>query len=103
MARKKRDEDEIEVGEQMDLIDVKPENLNEIKPVAKKYRAAVKRRMKALEDEIQLKGEILELVKAADLKPLDNGVIRFKCDGMTITITPRDMLVKVKDESGDDD
>lgn len=103
MPRKKSSEDsEVEVGEQMELIDVSPENLAEIKPVAKQYRAAVKRRMKAGEAEQELKQQllahVLDGVKAGKITRLPDGSIRFKCDGMTISVTPRDELVKVKDD-----
>lgn len=97
MARKKQTM-EPAPGEQLDLLDVSPENLEQIIPVAKKYRAAVKRRMQALEQETELKTEILTLVKDAKLHRLADGTIKFKCDGMLITVTPRDELVRVKDE-----
>lgn len=97
MARKKQTM-EPAPGEQMDLLDVSPANLKQIIPVAKKYRQAVKRRMVALEEETKLKGQILDLVRDAKLHRLADGSIKFKCDGMLITVTPRDELVKVKDE-----
>lgn len=97
MARKKQTM-EPAPGEQMDLLDVSPANLKQIIPVAKQYRKAVKRRMVALEEETKLKAQILDLVKEAKLSRLPDGTIKFKCDGMLITVTPRDELVKVKDE-----
>jgi hypothetical protein len=50
-------------GEQLDLIDVQPENSKEIIAHAKNYRAAVKRRMAALEEEVAEKQKLLELIK----------------------------------------
>ena len=98
MGRRKSTEDIQDTsGEQMALIDVAPEHLTEIKPLANKYRAAVNRRMKALEEEMSLKQEILDLIKKENLSRLPDGSIKFKCDGMTITVTPRDELVKVKE------
>jgi hypothetical protein len=94
---KKDETEEVEPGEQLTLIDVTPENLKEIAPVAKRYRAAVRRRMKAGEEETALKEELLSLVKESKAVRLQDGSIRFKCEGMTITITPRDELVRVKD------
>lgn len=85
-------------GEQMDLIDVGPENLKQIKPIAKKYRQAVKERMAAGETEKDLKEQLLAMVKDANLKRLDDGTIRFKVDGMLITVTPRDELIRVKED-----
>jgi len=91
-----------EPGEQLDLIDVTPKNLKEIKPLAKKYKAAMKRRMVAGDQEKALKMEILNLVKVAKLRRLADGTIKFRCDGMFITITPRDELVKVKEDENSD-
>jgi len=84
-------------GEQMDLIDVTPEELKKIKPVATKYKAAMTRRTEALAEETQLKEQLLTMVKEADLTRLDDGSIRFTCDGLLITVTPRDELVRVKE------
>lgn len=99
MAKKK--DVESTSGKQLELIDVSPENMKKIKPIARKYKATQKRRMEAGEEEADLKQQILALVKEANLTRLQDGSIRFKCDGMTITVTPRDELVKVKSE-GDD-
>ena len=38
------------------------------------------------------------MVKDAGLKRLDDGTIRFKVDGMLITVTPRDELIRVKED-----
>lgn len=105
MGRKPRDmqDEEPEQGEQLQLIDVGPENLKKIKPVAKKYEAAKRRRMAAGEEESELKQQLLALVKEANLSRLPDGTIRFKVDHMTITVTPRDELVKVKDEDEDEE
>lgn len=84
--------------EQLELIDVKPENMKEIIPAAKTYQKAKAARIKATEKEVKAKVELLSLVKSAKLKPLDDGAIRFKCDGLLISITPRDELIKVKEE-----
>lgn len=85
-------------GEQMELLEVGPENLKKIKPLARCYRAAVQARMAALEQETKYKRQILQMVHDAHLTRLDDGTIRFRCDGMTIIITPRDELVKIKEE-----
>ena len=37
-----------------------------------------------------------ELCKAANLKPLSDGVIRFECGGELITIEPRDEVIRIK-------
>lgn len=55
-------------GEQMPLIDVAPENLKKIIPVARQYRAAVKRRMAEGDAECKLKKKLRGLIEDADLK-----------------------------------
>lgn len=95
-------EDEVEVetpaGEQMDLIDVGPENLEKIAPHARRYRAAMKKRLAALEIEVREKGIIQQLVHDSGLKRLPDGSIKFKCEGMRIEIIPSDEKIKIKDE-----
>ena len=103
MARKTDIEESTEStsGEQLELIDVTPENLKAIKPVARAYKKAQKARLAAQAEEIELKNKIREAVHAAGIKPLPDGTFRFQCDGMTIEVTPRDELVKVKEASDD--
>lgn len=96
MAKKQNQDESVESGEQLDLIDVQPENQKKIKTVAKRYRAAQKARISALEKEIEEKELLLGLIREANLKMID-GKIKFSIDGMTITVTPRDELVKVKE------
>jgi hypothetical protein len=84
-------------GEQMDLIDVGPENLEKIKPTALAYRDAMQARMKAGETEQKHKQALLELVREANLHPNEQGIIKFKCGGLVISVTPRDELIQVKD------
>jgi len=95
MAKKK----ETTAGEQLDLIDVAPENAKKIIAVARRYKEAQGQRIEALEREKTEKQKILDLVKEANLKRLDDGTITFKVDGMVIKVTPRDELVQVKDEA----
>jgi len=97
MAKKKT-----KPAEQMDLIDVQPKNVKAIVAAARLYKKFQVARIAALEKEIAQKQEILALVKEAKLQLLEGGVIRFACDGMTISITPRDELVKVKEESSEE-
>ena len=102
--RKKNETGEGQVtGEQLELIDVGPANLKAIKPIAKRYKAAMRRRQGALKEEIEAKQQILALIKEAKVSRLPDGKIKFKCDGMLITVTPRDELVKVKDEEDEED
>jgi hypothetical protein len=92
---------EVEKGEQMDLIDVGPKNSKEIIKHAKLYRSALAKRVDALAEEVAEKHKLLELIDAEHLQRLDDGKIKFKLDGFTITVTPRDELVKIK-EDGDE-
>jgi len=82
---------------------VTPENSKEIIKQAKAYKAAQSRRIEALENEVAAKVKLLSLIKEAKVQRLDDGKIRFKLDGYTITVTPRDELVKVKEDSESED
>jgi len=95
MAKKNKEP----AGEQLDLIDVSPANSKQIIGVARRYQAAQSERIEALVREKAEKQKILDLVKGANLQQLADGKIRFKVDGMTITVTPRDELVQIKDNS----
>lgn len=94
MSRKKTSTN----GEQLPLIDVGPENLKKIVPVARRYRAAVKRRMNEGDEEVKLKVKLLQLVEEANLQRDKTGKVKFKADGMTITVTPRDNLIQVTEK-----
>lgn len=83
-------------GEQLDLIDVGPENAKAIKRSVRAYKKSQTERIAWLEDEKKHKAKVLELVREAKLQPDENGVIKFRLDGITIKITPRDELVQVK-------
>jgi len=106
MAKAKPDpvDDAPAPGEQLMLMDT---DLPEAKPItaaARRYKKHQKARMEALALEIKAKGEIKNLVRAAKIKPNAEGVIELRLHGITIKITPRDELVKVKtDDEGDDD
>jgi hypothetical protein len=97
MAKKKTQ------GEQLDLIEVGPENSKKIKAVAHRYKAAQATRLNALEKEIAEKTELLELIKKENLQTLEGGKIQLKVDGMIITVTPRDELIRVKEEGEEKD
>lgn len=93
MGRRKaeaKDEDQLE------LIETEPENKKEILRVARKYRRTQQERISALAVEIREKAKLLAVVRAAEIVPETDGSYRFNVDGLTITVTPRDELVKVK-------
>jgi len=91
----------IEIGEQIPLIDVGPKNSKEIAQCARRYKEAQSRRLIYLDEEKDEKQKIIELVRKSKLKPLTDGTTKFRCDGMIITIEPRDELVKIKEEKED--
>ena len=94
MANKKK-----EKGEQLDLIDVAPENAKPIMEAARLYQKHQKARIAAGVKEKEQKELIKELVGKANLQPLAGGKIKFEYDGLRITITPRDELVQVTEVS----
>lgn len=85
-------------GEQMDLIEVGPKNAKVIIEQAKIYKAALAKRLKSLATEVAAKEQLKSLIKAAKLRPMEDGIIRFRVDGFLITVEPRDEKVTVKDE-----
>ena len=86
-------------GEQLELIDVTPEELKDLAPVVEKYRDVVTERAKLSKKETALKVKILTAVKSADLQRLRDGTIRFRLDHMIVSVTPRDELVRVTEEN----
>ena len=99
MAQKTNNTKVSSKGEQLDLIDVGPENLKEIAPHARKYRKAVRQRIDALAIEVVEKEKIRQMAHAANLSRLPDGSLKFRCESMIITIAPRDEKVTVKEES----
>ena len=89
-------------GEQLDLIEVQPENMKEIAECARLYKRFQKARMANLKNEVEQKVRMRELIKKAKLQPLEGGVIRFMCEGLTIQATPKDVLITVKGKLDDD-
>lgn len=92
-------QNEVEKGEQMPLMEVGPEHSKEIIKLARQYKKAQTARINALAEETKLKHELLGLIKEEHLKRLEDGTIMFTLEGYKITVTPRDELVKVKEDS----
>ena len=88
-----------EKDEQLDLIDVAPENAKDIARVGRLYKKAQSARIAAGNEEVKLKSQIKEFVEEAHLQRGEDGAIRFTCDSLEISIEPRDDVVKVKDKS----
>jgi hypothetical protein len=87
-------------GDQLELIDVAPKNARPIIEVAREYKKAMLMRLKYGNREVELKKKIRELVNNAGLQRLKDGSIRFEYDGVTVSVTPQDEKVTVK-EKGD--
>jgi hypothetical protein len=79
-----------------ELIQTLPDNVQEIVDVALEYRDCVTTRTGILKKEVELKAKISEMVHNAGFQPLKGGVIRFRHNGVLISVTPRDELIKVK-------
>lgn len=90
--------------EQMTICDVEPENVKNIMRLARAYRRAQGERMEAGEQEVKYKQQLLEEAKRSGIVPNTDGSYKFRAGTCTITVKPRDELIKVKfDESDDDD
>lgn len=85
-------------GEQLDLIDVAPENAKEIITVAKSYKEFQTVRLAALKNETEQKDKIKEMVAAAGLQRLPDGKIKFSYDGFEFTLTPQDDKISIKEK-----
>lgn len=105
MAKEKNEQDRSETSakEQLDLIDVRPKNSKAILKAVKQYKADQAQRIEALGREVAGKQKILSLIKEAKLQHLDDGRIQFRIDKVTITVTPRDEIIKIKEESKNND
>jgi hypothetical protein len=88
-------------GEQLELLDVAPENAKDIIACARRYKNFLAKRLKVLSAEKNEKQNLLALIEKANLSRLNDGKIRFHCDGYVITVTPRDELVQVKEDKDD--
>ena len=86
-------------GEQMPLMDVGPENNQEIVEAVRTYKAHQHDRIAAGKKEFEAKQKVLTLVKKSELKPLQNGVIKFTCENAEIEVTPRDVLITIKEKA----
>jgi len=84
------------------LIDIHPENSKAIIACARRYKKAQSIRLDSLAEEKKEKVKLLELIREADVKPLEDGKIKFRLDGLRISVTPRDELVQIR-EDGDEE
>lgn len=86
-----------EKGEQMPLMDVGPENNKEIVDAVRLYKVHQKDRLTAGKKEVDQKEVVKKLVLKSKLQPLKSGVIKFTCDNAEIEVTPRDVLITIKE------
>lgn len=94
---KKKDDPKKEVGEQKDLFELHGPKAKEIIASARRYKNHQAYRVESLAAEVAEKKTLLELLSKANLQPVEGGKIKCVVDGMTITVTPRDELVQVKE------
>lgn len=93
MAKKK------EKGEQGKLFEIHGKKAKEIIEAAQLYKKYQDARISAGVKEAEQKKLILDLVKKSNLQVLAGGKIKCVVDGLSITITPRDELVQVKERT----
>ncbi len=98
-SKKKTMQQQVTSGEQLDLIDVGPENLEKMRPVASRCKVAEKKRLKAVAEKKKGHREMVELVKEAKLLPNEKGNIEFVVDGLRVKVTPHDWSVSVVETS----
>lgn len=87
-----------EVGEQMELIDVAPEKAKPIIAAARILKRFQIARASAQEKENKQKAILLNLIEEANIQRLPDGKIKFNYDGITLTVTPRQESVSIKEE-----
>jgi len=99
MAKKSKKTKKALSGEQLDLIDVLPAKAKPIIKAARIYKKYQLERLSALAKENSQKKFVLQMVKEAKLQPLEGGLIKFTCENVTVSVTPRDELVKIKEQT----
>ena len=92
--------EEVAKSEQLDLIDVQPENAAEIAKYAGQYREVVARRIKLAEKEVDLKQKILRLFDDGNVQRLDKGKRKLKVGHFMIETEPKEESVKVREVDG---
>ena len=101
MAKKSSMQDEVEkaeVGEQLDLIDVHPQKAKPIIVEAKVLKKLQIARASAQDKENAQKAKLLKLIEDANIQRLPDGKIKFTYDRVTLTVTPKQESVSVKEE-----
>ncbi len=99
MAKKTTEQGSKESGEQLDLIDVAPENAKVIVAAVRVYKRLQTTRLAALAEEVEQKNKVQKLVKEAKLQRLPNGTIKFSYGDVTVIITPKDDLITITEKA----
>jgi hypothetical protein len=84
-------------GEQGMLMEVGPEGMEKIRPHVEACCKAKAARKRAWDKVIEEKENIRLLVLEENLSPAPDGKIAFKCDGVTVEVTPRTEQVDLKE------
>jgi len=84
--------------EQMQLIEVGPENLKEIAKEVRIYKRHQFDRLSAGKKEVSQRDKIRIMVKKAGLKRLQDGTIKFEADNAIICIEPQEDLITIKEK-----
>lgn len=87
-----------EKGDQMQLIDVHPKKAKPIIVQAKILKKLQIARASAQDKENSQKAILLNLIEEANIQRLPNGKIKFTYDGVTITVTPKQESISIKEE-----
>lgn len=95
MANKKTIEPDI--GEQLDLIDVGPANMETLAPLVGRYRKAVAAHGKTTKELAESKETLLDEVHRSGLEPLEGGAVKFRCGGAIVTIKAQKDKITIKD------
>lgn len=102
MAKKKEvektEKQEEKTGEQLDLIDVAPKKAKPIIVQAKILKKLQIARASAQEKENIQKAILLNLIEEANIQRLPDGKIKFTYDGVTLTVTPKQESVSIKED-----
>lgn len=102
MARKKTMAQELAENEQLDLIETKPENADEIVKTAKAYREVVAKRVKLTDKEVELKQKMLKLLEDGHVQRLKKGKRKLTLrvepgKSFIITTEPKEETVRVRE------
>ena len=85
--------------EQLQLIEVGPENLKAIVKEVRIYKKHQFDRLSALKKEVTQQKKIKTMVKEAGLQRLPDGTIKFEADNSIICLAPQDELITIKEKA----